>query len=191
MNSNLQTIEVIKRVSLAKICMGLILAVAISFSFKANASASSQQSNTGVKLTQAKPQKKATVRLQKLYAHLPQPDDLGFVFDSAAKKHGIDAKLLVSVCVSESHLRKRVVNRGAVGMCQVIPRYHATTKSDMMNYRKNVDKAAEILADLKKTCRNNVRCIVHSYNVGKYAYKRGVRSPQYYAKVMKQYHRTV
>lgn len=191
MNSNLQTIEVLKSGSLAKICVGLILAVAISFSYKADASVSSQQKYTGVKLTQTAPQKKATVRLQKLYAHLPQPDDLGFVFDSAAKKHGIDAKLLVSVCVSESHLRKRVVNRGAVGMCQVIPRYHATTKSDMMNYRKNVDKAAEIIADLKQSCRNNVKCIVHSYNVGKYAYKRGVRSPQYYAKVMKQYHRVV
>lgn len=190
MNSNLQTIEVIKSGSLAKICMGLILAVAISFSFKVDASVSSQQKNTGVKLTQTT-QKKSAPRLQKLYAHLPQPDDLGFVFDRAAKKHGIDAKLLVSVCVSESHFRKRVVNRGAVGMCQVIPRYHETTKRDMMNYRKNVDKAAEIIADLKKTCRNNVKCIVHSYNVGKYAYKRGVRSPQYYAKVMKQYHRVV
>lgn len=187
---NLKLIEVIKRGSLARMCAGLILSLAIPLTV--DASVSSSQHIQGEKLLKTSVQKKsATKRLQKLYAHLPQPEDLGDVFDSAAKKHGIDTRLLVSLCVTESHLRKSVVNRGAIGMCQVVPRYHSTTRKEMMNYRKNVDKAAEIVADLKATCRNNVRCIVHSYNVGKTAYKKGARSPQYYAKVMKQYHRDV
>lgn len=187
---NVNFFEVIKRVSRANmICMGLILTLVIPFTVDASVSSESEykgektSSHTAVKKT-------ATRRLQKLYSHLPQPDDLGAVFDSAAKRHGIDQKLLVSLCVTESHFRKRVVNRGAIGMCQVVPKYHGTTRAQMMNYRKNVDKAAEIIADLKAGCRNNVRCIVHSYNVGKTAYKRGARSPQYYAKVMKQYRRT-
>lgn len=180
-------IEVIKRGSLAHACAGLILFLAIPFT--ADASASTPQVQ-GEKLLKTQ-HKSAKPRLQKLYAHLPQPEDLGDVFDRAAKRHGVDTRLLVSLCVTESHLRKGVVNRGAVGMCQVVPRYHSTTKKQMMNYRLNVDKAAEIIADLKDSCRNNMKCIIHSYNVGKTAYKRGARSPQYYAKVMKQYRKTV
>lgn len=184
---NLNFLEVIKSGSLAKkLCMGLILSFALSPAIVYASVSASQQKEKSVQSTSA-----VQKRLDTLYGHLAQPDDLAAVFYASAKKHHVDPKLLVSMCVTESHFRKRVVNRGAVGMCQIIPRYHATTKSDMMNYRKNVDKAAEIIADLKSSCRNNVKCIVHSYNVGKYAYLKGVRCPAYYAKVMKQYRRTV
>lgn len=184
-------IEVFKSVS-PRILWGLTLALSLSFNVDASVSTQQKNAHAGETKTVSKHKQKhsASKRLQTLYSHLPQPDDLGMVFETSAKKYDIDSRLLLSMCVTESHLRKKVVSRyGAVGMCQVVPRYHSTTRSQMMNYRKNVDKAAEIIAELQEECNGNMKCVIHSYTVGKYAYKKGTRSPRYYAKVMKQYHR--
>ncbi|WOL24545.1 transglycosylase [Yersinia phage fHe-Yen9-02] len=127
-------------------------------------------------------------RLTTVYAHLPKPDGLALEFDRAAKKWGVDAKLLVSMCVAESHFRTKVRSgAGAVGMCQVIPRYHGTTAKAMLDYRLNIDKAGQILADYTKQCKGNTRCAIQAYNVGITAYKKGKRAPAYLANVKREY----
>lgn len=127
-------------------------------------------------------------RLQTLYAHLPHPTDLGKQIDLAAEKYSVDAKLLLSICVSESHLRAKVRNKsGATGLCQVMPKMHGRSTRELLDYRINVDQAAQILALLNKQCKGRRACVIQSYNTGWGAYLKGVRAPQYLAKVQTEY----
>ncbi|QZE56838.1 hypothetical protein pEaSNUABM20_00302 [Erwinia phage pEa_SNUABM_20] len=127
-------------------------------------------------------------RLRQLYAHLPHPTDLGKQIDLAAEKYSVDAKLLLSICVSESHLRAKVRNKsGATGLCQVMPKMHGRSARELMDYRINLDQAAQIVATLDKQCKGRRACIIQAYNTGWGAYLKGVRSPQYLAKVQTEY----
>lgn len=129
-------------------------------------------------------------RLRQLYAHLPHPSDLGRQIDLAAEKYGVDAKLVLSICVSESHLRAKVRNKsGATGMCQIMPNMHGRSARELMDYRVNIDQAAQIVALLNKQCKGRRACVIQSYNTGWGAYLKGVRSPQYLAKVQTEYRR--
>lgn len=129
-------------------------------------------------------------RLRQLYAHLPHPSDLGKQIDLAAEKYGVDAKLVLSICVSESHLRAKVRNKsGATGMCQIMPDMHGRSARELMDYRVNIDQAAQIVALLNKQCKGRRACVIQSYNTGWGAYLKGVRSPQYLAKVQTEYRR--
>lgn len=127
-------------------------------------------------------------RLRQLYAHLPHPRDLGKQIDLAAEKYNVDAKLLLSICVSESHLRAKVRNKsGATGLCQVMPKMHGRSARELMDYRINVDLAAQILSTLNKQCKGRRACVIQAYNTGWGAYLKGARSPQYLAKVQTEY----
>ncbi|WAK44498.1 hypothetical protein [Erwinia phage vB_Ea_2910A] len=129
-------------------------------------------------------------RLRQLYAHLPHPSDLGKQIDLAAEKYNVDAKLLLSICVSESHLRAKVRNKsGATGLCQIMPNMHGRTVKELQDYRINVDQAAQIVALLNKQCKGRRACVIQSYNTGWGAYLKGVRAPQYLAKVQTEYRR--
>lgn len=129
-------------------------------------------------------------RLRQLYAHLPHPTDLGKQIDLAAEKYGVDAKLVLSICVSESHLRAKVRNKsGATGMCQIMPDMHGRSARELMDYRVNIDQAAQIVALLNKQCKGRRACVIQSYNTGWGAYLKGVRAPQYLAKVQTEYRR--
>lgn len=127
-------------------------------------------------------------RLRQLYAHLPHPAGLGKQIDLAAAKYNVDAKLLLSICVSESHLREKVRNRsGATGLCQIMPAMHGRSAKELLDYRVNVDQAAQIVATLNKQCKGRRACVIQAYNTGWGAYLKGVRSPQYLAKVQTEY----
>ncbi|AWY08566.1 transglycosylase [Erwinia phage vB_EamM_Alexandra] len=129
-------------------------------------------------------------RLRQLYAHLPHPTDLGKQIDLAAEKYSVDAKLLLSICVSESHLRAKVRNKsGATGLCQIMPDMHGRSVRELMDYRVNLDQAAQIVALLNKQCKGRRACVIQSYNTGWGAYLKGVRAPQYLAKVQTEYRR--
>lgn len=129
-------------------------------------------------------------RLQQLYAHLPHPSDLGKQIDLAAAKYGVDAKLVLSICVSESHLRAKVRNKsGATGLCQIMPKMHGRSSRELLDYRVNVDLAARIVSDLTKQCKGRRACVIQSYNTGWGAYLKGARAPQYLAKVQTEYRR--
>lgn len=130
-------------------------------------------------------------RLNAIYSHLPRPKDLGLEFDRAAKKYNVSARLLLSMCVTESHLGVKKRNRsGATGICQIIPSQHGTTARAMLDYRKNIDMAASILADYAQQCGGQW-CAVQAYNVGIGAYKKGVRARAYLAKVKREYNKRI
>lgn len=145
-----------------------------------------------VAATEERRQKRSVTkeRLRQLYAHLPHPTDLGKQIDLVAEKYDVDAKLLLSICVSESHLRAKVRNKsGATGLCQIMPNMHGRSARELMDYRINVDQAARIVALLNKQCKGRRACVIQSYNTGWGAYLKGVRSPQYLAKVQTEYRR--
>lgn len=130
-------------------------------------------------------------RLNAIYSHLPRPKDLGLEFDRAAKKYGVSARLLLSMCVTESHLGVRKRNKsGATGICQIIPSQHGTTARAMMDYKKNIDMAASILAMYSKQCGGQW-CAVQAYNVGITAYKKGARARGYLAAVKQEYNKQI
>lgn len=130
-------------------------------------------------------------RLNAIYSHLPQPKDLGLEFDRAAKKYHVSARMLLSMCVAESHLGVKKRNRsGATGICQIIPSQHGTTVLAMLDYKKNIDMAAKILSDYSDQCGGQW-CAVQAYNVGITAYKKGVRARGYLAAVKQEYNKQI
>lgn len=214
---NNRTDEVIKRLNVAVwSCVAVMFAVYIAVTSNANASMSTGPDNaidvsSAVSLdpsnrvaTKYKEIEKAVAvkderrpkryvtreRLRQLYAHLPHPSDLGKQIDLAAEKYNVDAKLLLSICVSESHLRAKIRNKsGATGLCQIMPNMHGRSARELMDYRINVDQAAQIVALLDKQCKGRRACVIQSYNTGWGAYLKGVRAPQYLAKVQTEYRR--
>jgi hypothetical protein len=214
---NNRTDEVIKRLNVAVwVCAAIAFAIFIAVVSNAKASISTGPDNAidlsstvsldpsnrvatkykeiekaVVKQDERRPKRYVTrERLRQLYAHLPHPAGLGKQIDLAAEKYGVDAKLLLSICVSESHLREKVRNKsGATGLCQVMPGMHGRTAKDLLDYRINVDLAAKIVAQLNKQCNGRRACVIQAYNTGWGAYLKGVRSPQYLAKVQTEYRR--
>lgn len=213
---NNRTDEVIRRLNVAVwVCVAVMFAVFVVIVSNAQASTSTGPDKTidlsstvsldpSNRVAKYKETKKAVVaqkerrpersatreRLRSLYAHLPHPTDLGRQIDLVSAKHGIDAKLLLSICVSESHLRAKVRNKsGATGLCQVMPNMHGRSARELLDYRVNVDQAAKIVALLNKQCKGRRACVIQSYNTGWGAYLKGARSPQYLAKVQTEYRR--
>lgn len=140
---------------------------------------------------QALAESKLNQRIASMYPSLKPPADTALVMEKAARTYGIDDKLLLSICVVESSLRSDVKSSaGAVGMCQVIPRWHGVTKKDMMNYRLNIDKSAAHIAELSQKCKGQRSCVVHSYNVGYSGYLKGDRARTYLARVNREYSRS-
>lgn len=212
---NNRTDEVIKRLNVAVwICVSVLFAAYIAIIGSANASMSTGQDNEidvtdvvsldpsnrvakkykEIEKTIAKQDERrlnryvTKERLQQLYGHLPHPTDLGRQIDLVAEKYKVDPKLVLSICVSESHLRAKVRNKsGATGLCQIMPRAHGRTARELMDYRVNVDLAARIIATLNKQCKGKRACVIQAYNTGWGAYLKGVRSPQYLAKVQTEY----
>lgn len=136
--------------------------------------------NTGVRIQK---------RLDKHYDHLKYPDDLAFWVRKAADHYKVDAKLLLSMCVTESHLRATVRSKhGAEGLCQIRPTSWGYKKGSLMDYRVNVFESARILSEYTKLTGSKFNA-VHAYNVGYTAWKKGKRSHSYYRKVMREYRR--
>lgn len=130
-------------------------------------------------------------RIVSIYSHLPRPKDLGLEFDRAAKKYNVSARLLLSMCVTESHLGVKKRNKsGATGICQIIPSQHGTTARAMLDYRQNIDMAARIVASYSQQCGGKW-CAVQAYNVGINAYKKGVRARGYLAAVRQEYNKQI
>ena len=130
-------------------------------------------------------------RLERLYSKLRYPHDVALVMEEAARAHNIDSQLLLSICVVESRLKTDVVSYAdAVGICQIVPKWHNTTAEEMKDYKKNIDKSAEHIATLFSMCKNNKSCAIQSYNAGIYGYRNGVRVQKYENLVMREYNRT-
>lgn len=127
-------------------------------------------------------------RVSTVYSHLNPPRDTALVMEAAARKYNIDPQLLLSICVVESQLRPEVKSHaGAIGMCQIIPKWHNTTASAMYDYVQNIDKSAEHIADLLVMCKQDRSCAIQSYNLGHYGYKAGKRATVYLTRVNNEY----
>lgn len=131
-------------------------------------------------------------RMQALYSDMRPPKDTALVMEKAARLYSVDPQLLLSLCVVESSLRPHAQSSvGATGLCQIVPKWHNVTKKDMLDYRKNVNKSAEHLAELIGKCRGNLKCALHSYNVGYSGYRNGARASLYVSRVLAEYRRTI
>lgn len=124
-------------------------------------------------------------------SHVDLDENITKSFVRASIKYGVDLNILVGVCRTESGLTPSAMNKNATGMCQIIPYWHNTTKKDMLNPHRNIDMAANILADNFKVCKGNRDCAIQSYNVGQGAYKKGVRNKVYLNKVLGYSHEYV
>jgi soluble lytic murein transglycosylase-like protein len=63
----------------------------------------------------------------------------------AADRHQVPLSWVLGVIFAESGGRPSAISpMGAVGLMQVIPKWHATNKAAMLNPRRNVDKGASI-----------------------------------------------
>ena len=59
-------------------------------------------------------------------------------------------------------------------------------RKSLKNYRVALKKGTEILALYRDQCRKGstqLKCTVQMYNVGDTNYRKGVRSPRYYAQI--------
>lgn len=215
---NNRTDEVIKRlnVTIWTTAMVLFIFYSIVVSYQANASLSTEPDNTihmqdissldpgnrvALQILERQERERehqralasspSHKRLNAIYSHLPRPKDLGLEFDRAAKKYDVSARLLLSMCVAESHLGVKKRNRsGATGICQIIPSQHGTTARAMLDYRKNIDMAAKIFSEYAQQCGGQW-CAVQAYNIGIGAYKKGIRARGYLAAVKQEYNKQI
>lgn len=131
-------------------------------------------------------------RMVALYSEMNPPKDTALVMEKASRTYSVDSRLLLSLCVVESSLRPDATSKaGATGLCQVVPKWHNVTRKEMLDYRKNVDKSAEHLSELIGKCRGNLKCAIHSYNVGYTGYLQGARANAYVSKVLAEYRRSI
>lgn len=90
------------------------------------------------------------------------------IIDRAARRYGLDARLLHAVIRAESGYDARARSaRGAVGLMQLLPetarRYGV---QDLLDPRKNVEAGARYLRDLLRLFENDVALALAGYNAG-------------------------
>lgn len=99
----------------------------------------------------------------------------------SAGKWNVDPLLLLSMMKVESNYRERVTNGyGAVGLLQVVPRYHPekVKGKNLLHYRDNIEVGARILDEYLKQNQENFKKALFKYSGG---------SKSYYHKVRKHY----
>ena len=120
------------------------------------------------------------------YSDYTKPKDLAHHIWRASKSNNIDPLLLTSLVEAESGFNPNAVSRaGAVGITQVVPRHWGTSHAELLDYRKALHKGAEIIRMYSDLCKGDMKCAVHSYNVGITAYRRGARNKAFYTKIMR------
>src|SRR5574343_1151508 len=120
------------------------------------------------------------------YKDYRKPRDLARHIWRASKANNIDPLLLTSLAAQESGFNPRAVSKaGAVGIVQVVPKHWGTSRAKMLDYRKALHKGAEIIRMYSDLCKGDMKCAIHSYNVGITAYRRGARNKAFYNQVMR------
>lgn len=104
------------------------------------------------------------------------------IIDEAARKHGLEPRLLHAVIRAESGYNASAVSsKGAIGIMQLIP---ATAQrygvSDLYDATQNIAAGARYLRDLLNMFQGNVELALAGYNAGENAVIRaGNRIPPY------------
>lgn len=95
------------------------------------------------------------------------PSDYDGYFEEAAKKYGLDAKLLKSVAGAESSWNTRAVSKaGAQGLMQVMP-FNFKTGENPYNPRDNIMAGARVMNWAKNQAGGDVEEMLRWYNGGK------------------------
>lgn len=95
------------------------------------------------------------------------PTDYDGYFEEAAKKYGLDAKLLKSVAGAESSWNTRAVSKaGAQGLMQVMP-FNFNTGENPYNPRDNIMAGARVMNWAKNQAGGDVEEMLRWYNGGK------------------------
>lgn len=123
------------------------------------------------------------------------PDTIGNMIQLAAKKYGVDAKLVMAVAKVESNLSPDVVSTvGAVGVMQLMPETaQGLGVRNSKDPRENIDGGVRYLKELMTTFDGDVTKVVAAYNAGPNAVQKynGIppysETKDYVAKVMAQY----
>ncbi|WP_427193099.1 lytic transglycosylase domain-containing protein [Serratia marcescens] len=95
------------------------------------------------------------------------PSDYDEYFEEAAKKYGLDSKLLKSVAGAESSWNTRAVSKaGAQGLMQVMP-FNFKTGENPYNPRDNIMAGARVMKWAKNQAGGDVEEMLRWYNGGK------------------------
>ena len=121
------------------------------------------------------------------------PAEIASLVEGAAKKYGIDAKLIYNVIKAESSFHSNAVSKaGAQGLMQLMPSTAATYGvKDAFDPVQNIDGGARLLRDLTNKYDGNTELVLAAYNagVGAVAKYKGVppfaETQNYVSKIMK------
>jgi len=118
-------------------------------------------------------------------------DDL---FKKWASLRGLDWKLLRAFATVESSLREMATGDGgrSIGLMQVqllIGKAYAGVQdlSELYNADKNVEAGSGYIADLMVKYDSDLDAVIQAYNLGETKFNKGLTSPVYLAKVLKEY----
>ena len=109
------------------------------------------------------------------------PGDIGNLITSAAKKYGVDPKLVSAVAEAESNYRPDAVSStGAVGVMQLMPDTAAALGvANVYDAQQNIDGGAKYLKEMLNDFGGDVRKAVAAYNAGPQAVKNYNGVPPY------------
>lgn len=101
-------------------------------------------------------------------AAMPEPGPFAQLIRDAAKKHGVDEKLIQHVILIESNYNPRAVSRRqAQGLMQLLPQTAAKySVANVFDPAQNIDAGTHYLKDLLARFRGNVRLALAAYNAG-------------------------
>lgn len=98
----------------------------------------------------------------------PEPGPFAQLIRDAAKKHGVDEKLIDHVILVESNYNPRAVSRRqAQGLMQLLPQTAAKySVANVFDPAENIDAGTHYLKDLLARFRGNLRLALAAYNAG-------------------------
>jgi soluble lytic murein transglycosylase-like protein len=101
-------------------------------------------------------------------AAMPEPGPFAQLIRDAAKKHGVDEKLIRHVILVESNYNPRAVSRRqAQGLMQLLPQTAAKySVANVYDPAQNIDAGTHYLKDLLARFRGNLKLALAAYNAG-------------------------
>ena len=128
-----------------------------------------------------RPTEPASVIAMAVRRRLADPTDLDQVVDDAARRHGVDAKLVRAVIQVESAWDIRAVSpKGAMGLMQLMPSTAAGLGvTDPFDPIQNIEAGTAHIADLLEDHGGEVSMALAAYNAGEGAVARYAGIPPY------------
>jgi hypothetical protein len=101
-------------------------------------------------------------------AAMPGPGPFAQLIRDAAKKHGVDEKLIQHVILVESNYNPRAVSRRqAQGLMQLLPQTAAKySVANVFDPAQNIDAGTHYLKDLLARFKGNLKLALAAYNAG-------------------------